>query len=146
MPSRVLTFLLLLTSVVSLASVEVPVIRGTGEALAARERQLGRLSVHNSNFSALARSSSRTTCQAIRPPEALATPTPLLDMPGLNAPVTVSFIIGTDGRVHSPFILTDLGEAQDRVLLATVLSWRYRPATCNGVPTEAEGKIAFSSQ
>jgi len=31
-------------------------------------------------------------------------------------------------------------------VLDTVLSWRYRPATCNGVPTEAEGKIAFSSR
>jgi len=28
--------------------------------------------------------------------------------------------------------------------LQTVRYWRYRPATCNGVPTEAEGKIEFS--
>jgi hypothetical protein len=123
--------------------VQVP---GITHALAASERQLGRLAIHNSNFSALTRSTSRAACEAVSLPEALATPAPLLDSMALNSPVTVSFIIGTDGRVHSPLILTGLGPEQDRVLLATMLSWRYRPATCNGVPTEAEGKIAFSSQ
>jgi hypothetical protein len=27
-----------------------------------------------------------------------------------------------------------------------VRAWRYRPATCNGLPTETEGKIEFSSR
>ena len=58
--------------------------------------------------------------------------------------VKVSFIIGADGRVHSPLILQSAGPAGDRNVLQTVRTWRYRPATCNGVPTEAEGKIEFS--
>ena len=58
--------------------------------------------------------------------------------------VKVSFIIGADGRVHSPLILESVGAAGDRNVLQTVRAWRYRPATCNGVPTEAEGKIEFS--
>ena len=60
--------------------------------------------------------------------------------------VKVSFIIGTDGRVHSPLILESAGLPGDRHVLQTVRSWRYRPATCNGVPTETEGKIEFSSR
>jgi TonB family protein len=59
--------------------------------------------------------------------------------------VKVSFIIGTDGRVHSPLILESAG-AGDRTVLRTVRTWKYRPATCNGVPTETEGKIEFSSR
>ncbi len=58
--------------------------------------------------------------------------------------VKVSFIIGADGRVHSPLILVSGGPAGDRNVLQTVRAWRYRPATCNGVPTETEGKIEFS--
>ena len=57
--------------------------------------------------------------------------------------VRVSFIIGTDGHVHSPLILESAGIARDRRVLQTVRTWRYRPATCNGVPTETEGKIEF---
>jgi TonB family protein len=60
--------------------------------------------------------------------------------------VKVSFIIGIDGRVHSPLILVSAGLAGDRHVLRTVRTWRYRPATCNGVPTETEGKVEFSNQ
>jgi TonB family protein len=63
-----------------------------------------------------------------------------------SAKVKVSFIIGTDGRVHSPLILESAGATGDRNVLRTVRTWKYRPATCNGVPTEAEGKIEFSSR
>jgi TonB family protein len=60
--------------------------------------------------------------------------------------VKVSFIIGTDGHVHSPLILESAGATGDRNVLRTVRTWKYRPATCNGVPTEAEGKIEFSGR
>jgi TonB family protein len=89
---------------------------------------------------------ARNNCHATRPPEALATPSPLLDSPTANAKVKVSFIIDTDGRVQSPFILESAGSAEDRVVLDAVRAWRYRPATCNGVPTESEAKIRFSSR
>jgi TonB family protein len=74
----------------------------------------------------------------------LTTPDPLLMPVGLGQKVKVSFIVGADGRVHSPLILESAGVAGDRNVLRTVRMWRYRPATCNGVPTEAEGKIEFS--
>jgi len=149
MPLRSLVslFALLALSAVCVASVEVPAIPvPSARTLAERERRLGVVAVRNSNFSTMARAAARANCEAAQPPEALATPNPLLDAPGSTSAVTVSFIIGTDGRVHSPLILEGLGPAEDRIVLDTVRSWRFRPATCNGVPTEAEGKIAFSSR
>ena len=89
---------------------------------------------------------SRPSCGDIQPPEALATPDPLFPMSPRGKKVKVSFIIGTDGRVHSPLILESAGLAGDRHVLQTVRTWRYRPATCNGVPTETEGKIEFSGR
>lgn len=89
--------------------------------------------------------SARDSCEMVHPPEALTTPDPLFSPATLGKKVKVSFIIGTDGRVHSPLILESAGIAGDRRVLQTVRTWRYRPATCNGVPTENEGKVEFSS-
>lgn len=90
--------------------------------------------------------SSRRTCAAVEPPQALTTPDPLFTTTTNGRKVKVSFIIGTDGRVHSPLILESAGVAGDRRVLQTVRTWRYRPATCNGVPTETEGKVEFSNR
>lgn len=90
--------------------------------------------------------SSRPSCEDVEPPQALATPNPLFASPTSGRKVKVSFIIGIDGHVHSPLILESAGMSGDRHVLQTVRTWRYRPATCNGVPTETEGKIEFSSR
>jgi len=111
-------------------------------ALVMRERQLWKSPARGSEFAAVQRVIARASCEVTRPPEALATPDPLL-MPSSEAKVTVSFIIGTDGRIHSPLILESESSTEDSVVLQAVSAWRYRPATCNGVPTEAEGKIDF---
>jgi TonB family protein len=110
-----------------------------------REPQLWKSGISNSVFASVPHTSARFRCQAMRPPEALATPNPLLDSSEILK-VTVSFVIGTDGRVYSPLILESAGLREDRTVLQTVRSWRYRPAMCNGVPMETEGKIEFSGQ
>jgi len=102
--------------------------------------------VHGSEFAALPRSLTHGSCEATQLPQALATPDPLLDEPDASARVRVSFIVGTDGRVHSPLILESAGNSEDRTVLNAVRSWRFRPALCNGVPTEAEAKVEFSSR
>lgn len=114
--------------------------------LAAREYQLWAPTVHDSEFAAMAHAAVRDSCAATQPPEALATPNPLLEPAEASSRISVSFIIGTDGRVHSPLILESAGPNEDRTVLDAVRSWRYRPALCNGVPTEAEAKIEFSSR
>jgi TonB family protein len=92
---------------------------------------------------AMVHSVAPTSCERGRPAEALATPDPLLDRTGK---VAVSFIIGTDGRVHSPVVLESAGSAEDSSVLEAVRAWRYRPATCNAVPAETESKVEFSSR
>lgn len=110
-----------------------------------RERQTWKVPLRMTEFDEIPHVSQRRRCEDTQPPESLATPNPLSILPDGNAKVKVSFIIGTDGLVHSPLILESGGRVRDRNVLRAVRTWRYRPATCNGVPTEAEGKIEFRS-
>lgn len=111
-----------------------------------REREVSRALTRASHFVDVPHIGLQQSCADIRPPEALTTPDPPFTPVGRNRKVSVSFIIGTDGRVHGPLILESAGLAGDRHVLQTVRTWRYRPATCNGVPTETEGKIEFSGR
>lgn len=120
-----------------------PSSQGLRAVLEEREQQLWRAPHRAAEFSDVPHISARARCEDTQPPEALTTPDPLI-VPAHGAKVQVSFIVGADGRVHSPLILQSAGTAGDRNVLQAVRAWRYRPATCNGVPTEAEGKIEFS--
>jgi TonB family protein len=110
------------------------------------EHQLWKTRVRDSQFSDVPHVTARSRCEDVQPPQALTTPEPILNPMHDHMKAKVSFIIGTDGRVHSPLILESAGPTGDRHILRTVRSWRYRPATCNGVPTETEGKVEFSSR
>ena len=117
----------------------------TSASLTAREREAWASLLRDSKFAAMLHTAS-ANCEASEPPEPLATPNPLLDVAELNSRVSVSFIIGTDGRVHSALILQSAGPSEDRTILDTVRAWRYRPAMCNGAATETEAKVEFSSR
>ena len=136
--------LFLVLTVPATASVR-PVVPRPGKAvLSEREHKLWKTPLRASEYSDVPHVSARARCEDTHPPEALTTPDPLIVPVASGAKVKVSFIIGADGRVHSPLILQSGGTLGDRNVLQTVGTWRYRPATCNGVPTEAEGKIEFS--
>ncbi|MGD0567206.1 MAG: energy transducer TonB [Candidatus Sulfotelmatobacter sp.] len=123
----------------------VPVARPLRRTISTeREHQAWKSPRRAAEFSEIPHASVRARCEDTQPPEALTTPDPLLVPDGAGQKVKVSFIVGADGRVHSPLILESVGAAGDRNVLQTVRTWRYRPATCNGVPTESEGKIEFS--
>ena len=111
-----------------------------------RGHPLWKTRIRDAHFSDVPRVTARPRCEDAQPPQALTTPEPVLNPLRDRVKPKVSFIIGTDGRVHSPLILESAGPTGDRRILQTVRSWRYRPATCNGVPTEIEGKIEFSSR
>ncbi len=115
-------------------------------ALGQRDWRLSRTLKRASQYVDVPHVSSRPACEDVQAPQALTTPDPLFTTTSNGRKVKVSFIIGTDGRVHSPLILESAGIAGDRRVLQTVRTWRYRPATCNGVPTETEGKVEFSSR
>jgi TonB family protein len=87
-------------------------------------------------------------CKEVNPPEALLTPDPLLPVPFQDddLKVRVSFIIGADGQVHSAFILDSGGPEEDESILRVVRFWRYRPARCNGIPTDSEALVRFVLQ
>jgi hypothetical protein len=115
-------------------------------SLAAREGALWRRPLRAAEFSDVPHTTAKERCETARDPEALTTPNPILDGTQADLRIRVSFIVGTDGRVHSPLILESGDSGDVRAVLAAVRSWRYRPGTCNGVPTETEGKVEFSSR
>jgi TonB family protein len=143
---RIWPWLLILSlPATSTASVQVLSPRPRQAVLTEREHRVWRTPIRAAEFSDIPHvSAMRSRCEDTQPPQALTTPDPLLVPIEAGLKVKVSFIIGADGRVHSPLILQSVGPAGDRNVLRTVRTWRYRPATCNGVPTEAEGKIEFS--
>jgi TonB family protein len=108
------------------------------------ERALRRMPAHISQFSPVSEPLALPKCGDVRPPEALLTPDPPLRVPYDDLNVRVSFIIGSDGRVHSAFILDSGGPDGDQAVLRAVRLWRYRPALCNGVPTDFEALVRFS--
>jgi hypothetical protein len=114
--------------------------------LAQLEKQLRRVPAHISEFAPTSQPLALPKCGHVRPPEALLTPDPLLYVQDddLHLHVRVSFIVGSDGHVHSPFVLDSGGPVEDNIVLRAVRFWRYRPALCNGVPTDSEALVRFS--
>jgi TonB family protein len=112
-------------------------------ALAQREKDLHRVPAHISEFTPVSPPLALSKCGNVRPPEALLTPDPVLHSQEDELKVRVSFIVGSDGHVHSAFVLESGGPDEDEVLLHAVRFWRYRPALCNGVPTDSEALVRF---
>jgi len=108
------------------------------------EKTLRRVPAHISEFSPVSQPLALPKCGNVRPPEALLTPDPLLNVQDDDLHVRVSFIVGSDGHVHSAFVLESGGPGEDRIVLRAVRFWRYRPALCNGVPTDSEALVRFS--
>jgi TonB family protein len=131
---------------VTALAIATPSPRPRSATLALRESRISKTLARASQFVDVPHVTLQPACEDIRPPEPLTTPDPLFAPAVQGRRVKVSFIIGIDGRVHAPLILESAGFSGDRHVLQTVRTWRYRPATCNGVPTETEGKIEFSSR
>jgi TonB family protein len=115
-----------------------------GVPLTQLEQTLRRAPAHISEFSPASEPLAVAKCGDVRPPEALLTPDPLLHVQDDDLDVRVSFIVGSDGHVHSAFVLDSGGSDEDQIVLRAVRFWRYRPALCNGVPTDSEARVRFS--
>ncbi|MGB9196208.1 MAG: energy transducer TonB [Terriglobales bacterium] len=122
---------------------EVSLIGPTRTPLAQSENRLHRVPAHISEFNPVSEPLALPKCGSVRPPEALLTPDPLLPAEDDDVPVRVSFIVGSDGHVHSAFVLNGAGPGEDQAVLRAVRLWRYRPALCNGVPTDSEARVRF---
>ena len=106
------------------------------------EKTLRRVPAHISEFSPGSQPLALPKCGNVRPPEALLTPDPLLQVQD-DLHVRVSFIVGSDGHVYSAFVLDSGGPGEDQIVLRAVSFWRYRPALCNGVPIDSEAQVRF---
>jgi TonB family protein len=113
-------------------------------SLSQSELFLGRAPAHAFELTPTMPTMALPTCESVRPAEALLTPDPLLPIAPDGPLVRVSFVIGSDGRVHSAFVLYSGGANEDAAVLRAVRGWRYRPALCNGVPTDSEVRVRFS--
>ena len=146
MARRTLSIPALVVLLATLASASVLVCArraAPGHNLDQTENQVWISAVRQSQFSIVPHVTAHASCEVSEPPEALATPDPLVERSGSGRGITVSFIVGTDGRVHSLFILEGDNPSEDGTVLKAVRSWRYRPAKCNGVPIDAEAKVQF---
>lgn len=115
----------------------VSIVSATVQPLAQRQLAL-------ESTAAAARFHPMATCQETTQPEAKDSPLPIL---GADSVAKVDFIVGLDGRIYSPFFLESNGTADSNAaILRTIGSWRFRPATCNGVPAPAEGRVTFIRQ
>jgi TonB family protein len=102
--------------------------------------------VHLVNFSPLEEADVKMQCASSQAPRAVYLPhATFAEIPD-DAKVVINLIIGSDGEVYSPFVVNGVGSPLDRKLVETVRHWHYRPALCNGVPTDAEVKIELSSR
>ena len=136
--------LLVLTAVVAWCSAAVPLrVNSNRRALSQSERSLRRVPAHISEFTPFSEPLALPKCGSVRPPEPLLTPDPLLPVEDEDLLVRVSFIVGSDGYVHSAFVLDGAGSGEDEAVLRAVRQWRYRPALCNGVPTDSEARVRF---
>jgi TonB family protein len=145
------TALALVVSLVGLSSilawcsaVSPPLVTPSRPPLNQLEKTLRRVPAHISEFTSASAPLALPKCGRVRPPEALLTPDPPLHPQDDDLNVRVSFIIGSDGHVHSAFILQSGGPDEDQIVLHAVRLWRYRPALCNGVPTDSEALVRFS--
>src|SRR5580693_651799 len=103
---RLWPVLILALSALALAKVSAPVTRVRPATLSERELVAWRSLNHPSQFSAIPHTAAAaSSCGDVQPPQALTTPAPLMIRSVTSTKVKVSFIIGTDGHVHSPLIL-----------------------------------------
>jgi len=135
---------LALVALLTWCAVASPSIANPANSLEGTEKTLHRVPAHISEFSPVSEPLALPKCGHVRQPEALLTPDPLLHVQDDESTVRVSFIVGSDGHVHSPFILDSGGADEDQIVLRTIRLWRYRPALCNGVPTDSEARVRFS--
>ena len=69
-------------------------------------------------------------------------------LPAAEKKIVVDVKVDDESAVVSETLVKGLGNRLDQIVLDTVKTWRFQPATVNGkpVPTEAEIVFPFNSQ
>jgi TonB family protein len=64
-------------------------------------------------------------------------------LPASVEKVVVDVKIDVDGAVVSESLVSGIGNALDQIVLDTVKSWRFQPATVNGKPVPTQDELIF---
>lgn len=82
-------------------------------------------------------------CAVFTPPQAISERAPI----GLqnDTSARLNFVVTRDGDV-SAIVVMHLSAGDERDLIGAVMGWRFRPAMCDGVPTESEADLELQSR
>jgi TonB family protein len=85
-------------------------------------------------------------CQGIvKPPSPVSTPDPELPQRKTpKNPVVLGLSIAADGSIRDLRVLQSVDETFDHAAMKAVQKWRFRPATCDGVPIETMISVSVS--
>lgn len=64
-------------------------------------------------------------------------------LPALSQQVIVDVKVSAAGEVLEATLVKGIGNALDQIVLSTVKSWRFHPATINGSPVPTEDELIF---
>jgi TonB family protein len=64
-------------------------------------------------------------------------------LPAAEKKIVVDVKVDEEGAVVSETLVKGLGNRLDQIVLDTVKTWRFQPATVNGKPVETEAEIVF---
>lgn len=63
---------------------------------------------------------------------------------GRSGTVTISAMVGKDGKVHDPVVIQTAGKDFDNAAMAAVSNWRFTPFKCGNNPINSEIEIPVS--
>jgi TonB family protein len=64
-------------------------------------------------------------------------------LPAAEEKIVVDVKVDEEGAVVSETLVKGLGNRLDEIVLETVKTWRFQPATVNGMPVESDAEIVF---
>jgi protein TonB len=64
-------------------------------------------------------------------------------LPASEQHIVVDVTVSAEGDVVSETLVTGMGNALDQIVLDTVKTWRFHPATLNGNPVQSESELIF---
>jgi hypothetical protein len=83
------------------------------------------------------------SCAAFTPPQAISERTPV--GLGNDTQAKLNFVITRDGEVGAIVVL-HLSAGDEGDLIGAVMGWRFRPATCDGIPIDSEANLELQSR
>ena len=118
---------------------QVPVVKKSGGG--------STRSPHHGDGSSTALTGNGSDAEDIRPAFPVFSPHPPVSdrslLPSSEQKVVVDVSVDAFGQVVSENLVKGLGNRLDKIVLETVRTWRFQPATVNGKPVATEAELIF---